>query len=71
MVRFRALQDSHSSASSAAFSFDYYLDTFSFTLSLSLKITYSRISKSVARELLAKVTASLIQMVFLNYVTPF
>lgn len=71
VVRLRALKESQSTTSSVGFSFDYDLDVFSFTLSLSLKIIYYTILKSVTRELLAKVTASLTQMVFLNYVTPF
>ena len=71
VVRFIALKESHSTTSSIGFSFDYDLAVFSFTLNLSLKIIYYRILKSVTKELLAKVTASLTQMVFLNYVTPF
>lgn len=70
MVKCRALKKKfHLTISSVAFSFDYNLNIFSFTLSLFLGITYSKILKSVVRELLAKVMASLIQMIFLNYTT--
>lgn len=70
MVKCRALKKKFNlTISSVAFSFDYNLNIFSFILSLFLGITYSKILKSVVRELLAKVMASLIQIIFFNYTT--